>query len=86
MGFKWMFGAMIMILIAGFAAMAVIGGSMYFGFDTMYVIDVPSYDGTAQTYFTSQYRIDPNTKCITFVDGLKFQRTVCNNYNIIRLK
>jgi hypothetical protein len=47
----------------------------------LYEISVSRYD-QVEEYLTSEYNVDPQTKCITFKDELGIKRTVCNNYTI----
>lgn len=45
-----------------------------------YVITVPNYDGTVQSYMATSYTIED--KCISFKDEFGFSNKVCNNFSI----
>lgn len=46
----------------------------------LYVITVPTYDGTDTTYFTKEYTEENG--CVKFEDTFGFNKTICNNYTI----
>ena len=51
----------------------------------IYEITIPSMGKeTSDTYVTDEYRIDPESKCITFKDEFGFTKTVCGFYTITK--
>lgn len=45
-----------------------------------YVITVPNYDGSVESYMTTSYVVED--ECISFKDEFGFNQKVCNNFNI----
>ena len=84
--FKFFFIAIFSIVVIAFVLNIVVGVKMYTSRGTMYLIEVPTYGGRVESYYTNEYRIDPETRCVKFVDGFRFERTLCNNYNVTKLK
>lgn len=50
---------------------------------SMYEITVPAYNGTTQTYITSEYYYDQN-KCLVFKDEFGFEQRVCDQHTITK--
>lgn len=79
--FKAVFVIAIIVIVASLVLKGTMIGRALQNGKTLYQIDVNKFNNI-ETYITTEYLVDPNTKCITFKDEMGLKRTVCNNYTI----
>lgn len=80
--FKGIFVVAAIIVLGSFILKGTMIGRALQNGETIYTIDVDNSNGTMESYTTTKYSVDPNTKCITFKDEIGTKKTVCNKYTI----
>lgn len=76
----------VIVIIAIIGSMVFRGSIMYRNHQSgkpTYEITVPAFDGTHQTYITSEYYYDEN-KCLVFKDEFNIEQHICGQHSITK--